>query len=289
VPRIEWLEGSREELEPLFALADDSPAQVRSYRDLGRVLVAREGPELVGHVQLVGGKGDCEIELRSIAVREQRQRAGVGRRLLERAIAVAREEGVATLVVATAAADVKAVRFYQRLGFRMLRIERDVFTREAGYPEVDLDGIPLRDQLWLSLSLASEDDSRVAIRVQQLRVARHTEQLDELVRFYRDGIGLVEVGSFHDHDGYDGVFLEIPGTGAHLELTAGGDRRPPSPHPESLLVLYLGCKAAVEARAARLGTDPVDPANPYWAEHGKTFEDPDGFRVVLVPETWRPG
>lgn len=283
------MEGSREELAPLFALADDSPAQVRGYRDLGRVLVAREGTELVGHVQLVDGKGPREMEVRSIAVREQRQGAGVGRRLLERAVTVARDEGVSTLVAATAAADVKALRFYQRLGFRMLRIERDVFTREAGYPEVDLEGIPLRDQLWLSLSLAHDDDTRAALHVQRLRVARHTEQLDELVRFYRDGIGMVEVGSFQDHDGYDGVFLEISGTGAHLELTSGGDRHAPSPHPESLLVLYLGCEAAVGALAARLGTDPVDPANPYWAEHGKTFEDPDGFRVVLVPEVWRPG
>jgi hypothetical protein len=37
---------------------------------------------------------------------------------------------------------------------------------------------------------------------------------------------------------------------------------------------------------ARLGAEPVGPANPYWAEHGVTFEDPDGFRVVLVPEPW---
>ena len=46
----------------------------------------------------------------------------------------------------------------------------------------------------------------------QLRVARHTERLDEVVAFYRDGIGLREVGGFRDHDGYDGVFLELPGT-----------------------------------------------------------------------------
>jgi len=52
----------------------------------------------------------------------------------------------------------------------------------------------------------------------QLRVARHTERLDELVAFYRDGIGLPEIGGFRDHDGYDGVFLDLPGTGAHLEL-----------------------------------------------------------------------
>jgi catechol 2,3-dioxygenase-like lactoylglutathione lyase family enzyme len=120
----------------------------------------------------------------------------------------------------------------------------------------------------------------------QLRVARHTERLDELVAFYRDGIGLTEVGGFRDHDGYAGAFLALPGTGAHLELTAGGEHGAPAPHPESLLVLYLGDDDAVRAVAARLDVDPVSPANPYWGEHGVTFEDPDGFRVVLVPERW---
>ena len=119
-----------------------------------------------------------------------------------------------------------------------------------------------------------------------VRVARHTERLEEVVAFYRDGLGLTEIGRFRDHDGYDGVFLDIPGTGAHLELTAGGRHGTPSPHPESLLVLYVGDDAGVQAIAARIGTEPVSPANPYWSAHGLTFEDPDGFRVVLVPERW---
>ena len=120
----------------------------------------------------------------------------------------------------------------------------------------------------------------------QLRVARHTERLDEVVAFYRDGLGLTELGGFRDHDGYDGVFLAVPGTGAHLEFTAGGGHGAPAAHPESLLVLYLGDGEAVRAAAGRLGIEQVAPANPYWAEHGLTFEDPDGFRVVLVPERW---
>ena len=122
----------------------------------------------------------------------------------------------------------------------------------------------------------------------QLRVARHTDRLDAAVEFYRDGLGLPEIGRFHDHDGYDGVFLDIPGTGAHLELTAGGGHGAPEPHPESLLVLYVGDEGALLAIAARLARDPVAPANPYWAEHGMTFEDPDGFLVVVVPEPWEP-
>lgn len=120
----------------------------------------------------------------------------------------------------------------------------------------------------------------------ELRVARHTERLDAVVAFYRDGLGLPEIGGFRDHDGYDGVFLSIPGTGAHLELTAGGDHGAALPHPESLLVLYLGDQGAVEAVIARLDAEPLAPANPYWADHGVMVEDPDGFRVVLVPESW---
>ena len=65
----------------------------------------------------------------------------------------------------------------------------------------------------------------------ELRIARHTERLDEVVAFYRDGIGLPEVGGFRDHDGYTGVFLQVPGSGAHLELTSGW--RPPV-HPSRI-------------------------------------------------------
>ena len=121
----------------------------------------------------------------------------------------------------------------------------------------------------------------------QVRFARHTDRLDEIVRFYRDGLGLPEIGRFHGHAGYDGVFLEIPATGAHLEFTTGGGHAAPAPHPESLLVLYLGDDDAVARALAGSGASPVEPANPYWASNGVTIEDPDGFCVVLVPSAWR--
>jgi catechol 2,3-dioxygenase-like lactoylglutathione lyase family enzyme len=123
----------------------------------------------------------------------------------------------------------------------------------------------------------------------QLRVARHTARLEEVVRFYRDGLGLPEVGRFEGHDGYDGVFLAVPGTDAHLEFTSGGAHAPPAPDPETLIVLYLGGTEAVAETCARLDAQPVEAANPYWQEHGVTIADPDGFRVVLVPERWSSG
>jgi len=122
-------------------------------------------------------------------------------------------------------------------------------------------------------------------RSMQLRIARHTKRLEEVVAFYRDGIGLPEIGRFQNHAGYDGVFLEIGGTGAHLEFTSGGIHEPPEPHPESLLVLYVGDQTALEEIAARLATSPVTPANPYWL-NALSFPDPDGFRVVIVPDRW---
>jgi GNAT superfamily N-acetyltransferase len=150
---LEWFDGSRADLAQLFALADDSPSAVLEYRELGRVLVARSEATIVGHLQLVPRRHDRWAELKSLAVVADRQRAGVGRALVERAIAACREEGVSRLLVATAAADTGVLRFYQLLGFRLLRVERDAFSPETGYPRIDLDGIPLRDRVWLSLDL----------------------------------------------------------------------------------------------------------------------------------------
>jgi hypothetical protein len=43
----------------------------------------------------------------------------------------------------------------------------------------------------------------------ELRVARHTERLGEVVAFYRDGIVLTEIGGFCDHDGYDEPYESV--------------------------------------------------------------------------------
>ncbi len=50
----------------------------------------------------------------------------------------------------------------------------------------------------------------------QVRVARPTDKLEEVVRFYRDGLGLEVIGSFEGHSGYSGVMLGLPGRDYHL-------------------------------------------------------------------------
>ena len=119
------------------------------------MLVARNGDAIVGHLQITDTGRPAEAELKNMAVDPSHQRRGIGRALVAAAIELLREEGRSSLVVATAAADIGNLRFYQRLGFRMRSIERDAFTTASGYPPgLIIDGIELRDRVWLDLPLA---------------------------------------------------------------------------------------------------------------------------------------
>ena len=120
----------------------------------------------------------------------------------------------------------------------------------------------------------------------QVRVARPTSRLAEVVRFYAEGIGLKRIGSFENHDGYSGVMLGLPGHDYHLEFTEHEEGSAcPAPTRDNLLVFYLPDRTAIDrvvARLARMGYRDVPPENPYWARGGVTIEDPDGWRVVLM-------
>lgn len=122
----------------------------------------------------------------------------------------------------------------------------------------------------------------------QVRVARPTDQLEAITTFYRDALGLPELFRFDDHDGYAGVMFGLPGTDYHLEFTSHVDGSPcPAPTKDNLLVLYFESARSqreVVHRMASFGHHAVEPENPYWYDHdGVTIEDPDQWRVVLMP------
>ena len=149
--------GPRGNLRPLFELAEDSAGELDSCIDAGRVLVAMSGPDVIGHVQLTSTGDPRQAEIKNMAVREDRQGQGLGRRLIQAAVDLVAAEAVTTLLVATAAADIGNLRFYQRQGFRMRSIERDAFTSSTGYrPGLRIDGIELRDRVWLDRAVIRE-------------------------------------------------------------------------------------------------------------------------------------
>ena len=123
-----------------------------------------------------------------------------------------------------------------------------------------------------------------------LRVARPTDDLNAVVRFYRDDLGFAVLSEFRDHAGFDGVMLGHPGAAYHLEFTRrAGHPAGRAPTSDHLLVFYLPGPAAWRAAVARLehaGYRPVPAVNPYWDQRGRTFEDPDGYRVVVQNAGW---
>jgi catechol 2,3-dioxygenase-like lactoylglutathione lyase family enzyme len=123
-----------------------------------------------------------------------------------------------------------------------------------------------------------------------LRIARPSDDLDALIPFYRDGLGLQILYRFEDHDGFDGVMLGRPGVPYHFEFTrAHGHHAGRAPNEDHLLVFYLPDDTEWNAAVTRMGTagfEPVAAFNSYWDRQGRTFEDPDGYRIVLQHAAW---
>jgi catechol 2,3-dioxygenase-like lactoylglutathione lyase family enzyme len=125
----------------------------------------------------------------------------------------------------------------------------------------------------------------VAQSLMQIRVARPTDKLKEVVSFYRDALGMPVIAQFENHAGYSGVILGMPTERFHLEFTHAEAGSPcPAPSRDNLLVFYMPDSQTYAEAVKRLhdqGHAPVEPENPYWEDKSLTFEDPDGWRVVI--------
>jgi catechol 2,3-dioxygenase-like lactoylglutathione lyase family enzyme len=128
-------------------------------------------------------------------------------------------------------------------------------------------------------------------QIATLRVARPTDDLEPLIAFYRDGLGLDVLYRFEGHGAFDGVMLGKPGVPYHLEFTrCHGHPAGRAPSQDHLLVFYLPEQQEWQAAIARMqdaGFAPVPAFNAYWDQQGRTFEDPDGYRIVLQHAAWR--
>ena len=126
----------------------------------------------------------------------------------------------------------------------------------------------------------------MALSTAHLRVARPTNDLDALLPFYRDGLGFEILERFGEHEGFDGIMLGRSGMPYHLEFTTKiGHDAGRAPTADNLLVFYLPDAdefGAAVARMERSGFAHVTSFNPYWDRCGRTYEDPDGYRVVLA-------
>lgn len=140
----------RDALLPLFRLADDSESQVRSYYQSGELFALTDADGDAMALALVVPGEDGDAELKSVAVAPDWQRRGVGRRLIAAVLSELRRAGYRRVTVVSANTAIGELAFYQKVGFRLWRIERDLFSPARGYPEgLTENGIALRDGIWL--------------------------------------------------------------------------------------------------------------------------------------------
>jgi catechol 2,3-dioxygenase-like lactoylglutathione lyase family enzyme len=125
-----------------------------------------------------------------------------------------------------------------------------------------------------------------------LRIARPVRDLARAEHMYCAALNLTVLARFQNHQGFDGVMLGSPGMDYHFEFTHCPEHPvAPSPTDEDLLVFYIPDRQEWQSACDRLGGNGflrVVSLNPYWEVSGRTFEDPDGYRVVLQNAEWRP-
>jgi ribosomal protein S18 acetylase RimI-like enzyme len=145
-----------EALFPLLLLAEPSKSALRwSLGNLSDAIYqVEDGGQIVGAVTMRWGSDPCEIV--ELAVAENRQGQGLGRKIVENLLAEARNRGKQSMVVGTGNSSIGNIVFYQKCGFRMDHVRRDYFWYHRK-PEFE-NGIRVRDMLVFSLDL--EEDAR---------------------------------------------------------------------------------------------------------------------------------
>ena len=117
-----------------------------------------------------------------------------------------------------------------------------------------------------------------------LRVARHTNDLEKIKSFYIDVLGFELLGSFENHNNYDGVFIGKPNLDWHFEFTKSNEKANHISDEDDIIVLYP--KTILEYNrlihiVEKNNIEIIVSKNPYWNENGKMLLDPDGFRIII--------
>jgi hypothetical protein len=122
----------------------------------------------------------------------------------------------------------------------------------------------------------------------KFRIARHTDNLKEIIHFYTEFLGVDILGSFENHDNYKGVFLGLKNENWQLEFTSSDEKPNHKPDEDDLIVFYTDTEDQFDKIISSLRKENINPIkskNPYWNSNGITVLDPDNFRVVIVKPT----
>ena len=118
--------------------------------------VVEDGAEWLGLLTFVIEEGECEVT----SLDSLREGQGIGSMLMDKAIEAARAKDCKRLFLITTNDNLHALGFYQRRGFEIVTVYRGAVNesrkRKPGIPLVGMNGIPLRDEIELEMSLRGE-------------------------------------------------------------------------------------------------------------------------------------
>jgi ribosomal protein S18 acetylase RimI-like enzyme len=136
---------------PILLLADPSRQLIEAYLAQGECYVAEEKEEIIGVFVLVP-LSELTVEIKNIAVLEERQGQGLGKRMLQEAIRVAKNRGYERIEIGTGNSSIGQLALYQKCGFRIADVIRDFFVDH--YDEVIMEnGIQCTDMIRLSMDI----------------------------------------------------------------------------------------------------------------------------------------
>lgn len=118
----------------------------------------------------------------------------------------------------------------------------------------------------------------------KFRFARHTNNLEKLKSFYTTVLGFEVLGSFENHDNYNGIFLGKQNLDWHLEFTQSDEIVEFNFNEDDVLVFYPETLVEYHSLIENINKNNIDfiaSKNPYWNQNGKMILDPDGYRIII--------
>jgi YycE-like N-terminal domain/YycE-like C-terminal domain len=118
----------------------------------------------------------------------------------------------------------------------------------------------------------------------KFRFARHTNNLENIKSFYIKVLGFELLGSFENHNEYNGIFIGKPNSDWHLEFTQSNEVVEFNFNEDDILVFYpekiISYNSILE-NIQKENISFIETKNPYWNENGKMILDPDGYRIII--------
>ncbi|GAU78706.1 VOC family protein [Fusibacter sp. 3D3] len=118
-----------------------------------------------------------------------------------------------------------------------------------------------------------------------LRFARHAKELEPLMHFYCDLLGLKVISEFKDHNDYTGIIVGCNQCNWEMEFTKSSELPKHVVDEDDLIILKYEDEIKYNSTLERLTKEKYlefAPKNPFWEERGKLFRDPEGYGVVIL-------